>query len=46
MEKMQQPQKQAAPKPPQFLKSVVKPLDPRVEMGKLGKMCSCFSYGS
>lgn len=31
---------------PQFLNSIVTPLDTRAEMGKLGKMCSCFSYGS
>lgn len=34
-----------APKP-QFLNSIVTPLDTRAEMGKLGKMCSCWSYGS
>ena len=45
MEKAQT-KKQEPPKPPQFLKSIVTPLDPRVEMGKLGKMCSCFCYGS
>lgn len=31
---------------PEFLKSLVTPLDSRAEMSKLGKMCSCFSYGS
>lgn len=31
---------------PAFLQSIVTPLDDRVEMGRLGKMCSCFSYGS
>jgi hypothetical protein len=33
---------------PQFLRSLVTPLEDRVEMGrmKLPKMCSCWSYGS
>lgn len=31
---------------PLFLKSVVKPVEDRVEMRKLSKMCSFWSYGS
>ncbi|MCK0515699.1 hypothetical protein [Williamsia sp. DF01-3] len=31
---------------PLFLKSVVEPLDDRVEMGKLSKMCKNSFYGN
>jgi len=31
---------------PHFLATVVTPLDKRVEMRGLPKMCSCFSFGS
>ena len=31
---------------PHFLSTVVTPLDKRVEMRGLGKMCSCWSFGS
>lgn len=30
---------------PSFLSSVVTPLDKRVEMASLPKMCSCWSFG-
>ena len=45
----QQPTNQAVQKPtevPHFLSTVVTPLDKRVEMKGLPKMCSCFSFGS